>query len=216
MEDIKKAIKLDFLLEKIYIKYLAYFIIISTFLAISNKNLILGTITTMTLISLKIVSFIFQCEEKSDLNKLYGFIPIKKFNLILGRYCYMIILGFIILVSSIIIQSLFLIYMNCYLTYIDYTKAFFLGASIYLYNISLQLPGFYKFGSIKGSMFSYIPMIFFLFGFYLVGGLKNFGISTLSSISSNINLFILIFFIFSIIFLFVSIKICLKILNIKK
>lgn len=216
MSDIIKSIRLDFLLGKKYIKYLIYFIIISIFLIISNKNLTFGIITTMTLISLKIVSFVFQCEEKSDLDKLYGFIPIKKVNLVLGRYCYMLIIGVIVLIISIIIQSIFLIYMNYNVELSDYFTSFCIGITIYIYNISLQLPGFYKFGSIKGSMFSYIPIIFFLLSFYLIGGLQNFGVKTLSFILSNLNLYIIVFFVVSIVFLLISIKISLTILKIEK
>ena len=76
MRDIIKAIRLNLLLGKNVVKFLIYFIIISTLLTYSNKNLLVGILTSMTLIPMKGVSLIFQYEEKTDIRKLYGFLPI--------------------------------------------------------------------------------------------------------------------------------------------
>lgn len=213
MNNIIKAIKLDFLLGKQYIKYLAYFILLSAFLVISNKVLMVGILTVMTLIPLKVVSLVFQCEEKSDLNKLYGFLPIEKSKLVIGRYLYMIVTGLVTLIIALIVQSIILTYMGIKLDSTDYIRSFLLGISLYIFNISIQLPAFYKLGSIRGSLFSYTPLIFFVLTFYVVGGFKDGGGQTVSIIMENLTLVSVIFLGVSIIFLLASIIISLSIIR---
>lgn len=205
MRDIIKAIRLNLLLGKNVVKFLIYFIFISTLLTYSNKNLLVGILTSMTLIPMKGVSLIFQYEEKTDIRKLYGFLPIKKYNLVLGRYFYIIIIGLFSLFFSLFFQILLLEYLNINLTSIEVTQSILLGTSFYIFNIALQIPGFYKFGTITGSYLSYIPLIFFMVGIYSIGEFTDFRFKAISLFFNNLTSILLFSLLISMILLLVSI-----------
>ena len=185
MSNIIKIFKLDVLIIKEHIKVLIYLIVIGLFIVVSNKSLIAGIITTMTILPFRSTSILFQVEEKNNLYRFYSFIPVKKSELVLGRYAFIILSGFGILIISLLIQSLILNYIGITIDIQEYVLAFIFGFLTYLFTVSIQLPGFYKFGSINGSAFSYIPLIFLGISFYLTNSLDSFGFKTISLITNN-------------------------------
>ena len=211
MSNIIKSVNLNILIIKQHTKVLIYIMLIGLFLLISSKSLIASIITTMTIIPLKGTSILFQVEEKNKLDKFYGFIPIKKSDLIIGRYVFIILGGLSILIISLLIQPLILIYIGISINTTEYFLSFVFGLATYLFTISTQLPGFYKFGSINGSAFSYIPLIFFAISFYLTGIFDSFGIRTIALILNNLNLVSLIFLFISMVYTLISILISINI-----
>lgn len=211
--NIIKTVKLDYLLGKKSIKYYFYFILISILLALSNSNIILATLTTMTLISFRGINLIFQCEERCDIDRLYSFIPIEKFYLVIGRFIYSLLIGFFILLVTIIPITIIFSIQNINIDSKDLLLSFLLGITIYIINISIQIPGYYKLGTIKGAFFSYIPLILFLIFTYLVGGLDNIGINSINILLNNILFISIVLLITSIIIFIISIVISISINN---
>lgn len=208
MSNIIKIFKLNTLIIKPYIKSIVYITIIPILLVISSKSLTSAIIATMTLLALRGTSLIFQIEEKENIVKFYNLIPVKKSQLVIGRYIFIIILGLSTLIASLLIQSIILINMGVNIIIID---SFILGITVYFLSISLQVPGFYKFGSINGSIFVYIPIIIFFIINYLIGSLDIIGLNPILYILDNQNLIYIILLIFSIISLGISLIISMKI-----
>lgn len=216
MSNIFKVFRLDMLIIKQYIKTILYFLLIPVLFVMSTKSIVSGIITTMTLIPMRAISVVFLSEEKNNINKFYGFIPVKKTDLVFGRYFSIIVIGIISLLISIVLQSFILIPNNVHIEVNDLFISLFLGITVYFISISLQIPGFYKLGGINGAIFSYVPLIVFFIFNYLIGSLDIFGIKTLEIISKNLALISIIVLFISIIVLLLSIKISIKILKIKE
>lgn len=165
----------------------------------------------MSLISVRSINLIFQCEEKSDISKLHGFLPVKKYHLIIGRYLYVLLIGIISLFLSFIIQSILLNYLKVNTSSLEFIISLIWGLCIYIFNVSIQLPGFYKYGSIKGSFFCYVPIVFFFIAFYFLGGFNKLNILSPSFVMNNLSLISIVLLCISIALILISIKISLLI-----
>lgn len=211
MLNIIKVFRLDILLIKQYIKTIIYIMIIPVFLVITSESLVIGVITAMTLIAMRGTSLAFISEEKNSFNRFYGFIPVKKSELIIGRYLFIIIIGLSALIITIVSQAILLSYRGVSILGIDYFIAFILGITIYLFGSSFQLPAFYKFGNTQGAIFAYIPLVAFLLMSYMVGSLDFIGLETSAAILNNEVLFSIILLIISIALIFGSLIVSIKI-----
>lgn len=211
MNNIIKVVKLDILLINRYITNIIYTCIITSLLTISSKSLIASAIATMTLLAIRATTLIFQSEEKENFLNFYTFAPIKKSNLVIGRYLFLILFGLGICVISLLIQTGILKCMGISINIFNYLTAFVLGSSIYIISISLQIPGIYKYGYINGSLYTYIPLLIYLIINYLTGSLNIINIRTVSFILNNQLLVYKILSIFSIILISISLTISIKI-----
>ncbi|WMJ79332.1 ABC-2 transporter permease [Clostridium sp. MB40-C1] len=178
MNNVLKSIKLDFMLIKEYFKIFIYILIISVFLSASSKFLIGGLVTSVSILAMRFTSLTFESEEKNNITNLYGILPISKKHHVVGRFIFTIIIGIATLMISLIIQSIILITMGVTITGTTCILGLILSMVVYLFTIALQLPGFYKYGAIKGRMFTLIPLAGFFIVYYLLGKLENWGIST--------------------------------------
>lgn len=206
MISIIKVIKYEMLISKQYIKVLAFLAIMGIFLSVSSKNFLNGIITIMTLVSIKNVVLIFQCEEKSNMKNFYGFIPVKRKHLVVGRFCFCFLIGILFLLTSVLINSIVFNFFNISVGKMDYFLALVFGYTIYLLNISIQTPFLYKLGSVKGAIFAYVPVLFFILFFYLIGGFSNFGVETASIFLDNIVGISIGILLASIVAVFISVK----------
>ena len=96
------------------------------------------------------------------MERLYGILPIKKSEMVTGRYLFVLALGALALVVSLITQPIVLRAMGESVGAFDMISAAIGGLFLFALYTVFQIPGYYKYGAIKGRVFMYIPVAGFL------------------------------------------------------
>ena len=111
--------------------------------------------------------YTFSVTEKNSMERLYGILPVKKSEMVMGRYLFVVVLGVIALVVSLITQPIVLRALGETVEPFDIISAAIGGLFLFALYTVFQIPGYYKFGSIKGRVFMYIPVAGFVTKQYL-------------------------------------------------
>lgn len=167
MRNTLNAAKLDFSLVKSYIKGVAFTMLIPIAFTVGNRSLLTGVSFAMYFISMT-TGYTFSVMEKNSMERLYGILPIKKSELVIGRYFFIFALGLLNLTVTLIIQSIVLWAMGERLGASDIVSAAIIGLFLFALYTACQIPGFYKYGSIRGRVFIFIPVIGFLLTLFLL------------------------------------------------
>ena len=167
MSNIWRSVKLDFSLARPYVKTICFTIAWPIAFAAINRSLMTGISFAMCFTAL-ISRSMFSITEKNDMERLYGILPVRKSELVIGRYVFIIILGIIALLFSLITHPVILSSLGENVSAFDIAVAAVFGIFLFaLYTVFL-IPGYYKYGSIKGKVFVYIPVAFCLITFFLI------------------------------------------------
>lgn len=167
MSNIWKSVKLDFSLVKPYLKTICFTIALPVAFAAINRSLMTGISFAMCFTAM-ISRSLFSITEKNDMERLYGILPVRKSELVIGRYVFIISLGILALIFSLITHPVILSRLGETVSVFDIAVAAVFGIFLFaLYTVFL-LPGYYKYGSIKGRVFMYIPVAGFLATLFLV------------------------------------------------
>jgi surface polysaccharide O-acyltransferase-like enzyme len=160
MSNILKSIKLDHDIMKSRYPMFVIAYILGIFLAVISKTPIFGALVVMV-ISAPLTGQYFSIYEKNNLEKLYGVLPLKKSEVVIGRYlyalCIVVINGIIAAIVATIISFLTNKGINSLesLTYLS-------GGFFYVcLMIAVIFPLYFKFPFSKVYVFSNLP-------FYLI------------------------------------------------
>ena len=178
MSDILKATKLDFFLMKPYIKHFCLIIAVPIAYTVLGRSLLSGISFAMCLVAVTAV-YPFSVMEKNGMERLYGILPVSYRSLVLGRYCYICILGFAALLFAILVHPAILRAMGMSVPESEIRVAVIFGIIVFCLYIVFQLPAYYKFGTIKGRVFIYIPTVGFFATLYFFPKIDVSGISTI-------------------------------------
>ena len=107
MNNILKSTKLDFSLVKPYIKVIGFTMLLPIAFAAINRSILTGVSFAMCFIAMT-TGYTFSVTEKNSMERLYGILPIKKSEMVTGRYLFVLALGAMALVVSLITQPLVL------------------------------------------------------------------------------------------------------------
>jgi hypothetical protein len=102
------------------------------------------------------------------MERLYGILPIRKSDMVIGRYIFIIIMGLTALIFSLVSHPIILTILGETISIFDYISAAVIGIFLFALYTVFQLPGYYKLGSIKGRVFMYIPVAGFLITLLLI------------------------------------------------
>ena len=161
MSNIWRSVKLDFSLVRPYVKTICFTIALPVAFAAINRSLMTGISFAMCFTAM-ISRSMFSITEKNDMERLYGILPVRKSELVIGRYVFIIILGIFALLFSLITHPVILSSLGENVSAFDIAVAAVFGIFLLaLYTVFL-IPGYYKYGSIKGRVFMYIPVVGFL------------------------------------------------------
>ena len=155
MNNILKSLKLDFYIAKS--RYFMFIInIIGVFFAVLTKMPMYGALIIMV-VSTPITGQIFSVYEKNNLEKLYGILPLKKSDVVIGRHLY----ALIIIVINGIIASL-VAYTVSILTNNDMSSTEFLtllsiGFAYACLMTAVIFPLYFKLSFSKVYIFSNLP-----------------------------------------------------------
>ena len=161
MNNILKSTKLDFSLVKPYIKVIGFTMLLPIAFAAINRSILTGVSFAMCFIAMT-TGYTFSVTEKNSMERLYGILPIKKSEMVTGRYLFVLALGALALVVSLITQPLVLRAMGESVGTLDMISAAIGGLFLFALYTVFQIPGYYKYGAIKGRVFMYIPVAGFL------------------------------------------------------
>ena len=167
MSNIWKSVKLDFSLVKPYVKTICFTMILPVVFAVINRSLLTGISFAMCFIAMT-TGYTFSVTEKNSMERLYGILPIRKSDMVIVRYIFIIIMGFTALIFSLITHPVVLIILGESISMFDYISAAATGIFLFALYTVFQLPGYYKLGSIKGRVFMYIPVAGFLITLLLI------------------------------------------------
>lgn len=167
MRNIMKAARLYFSLLKPYIKAICFVMLVPVAFTALNRSLISGVSFAMCVISMS-TSYTFAISEKNGMERLYyGILPISKKQLVLGNYICIGAMGLLTLVVSLTLHPLVLMALSVPISFTEIFVAGILGSLMFTLYITFQIPGYYKYGSIKGRMFMYIPIVGYLIVFFI-------------------------------------------------
>lgn len=161
MSNILKATKLDFSLIKPYIKVIGFTMLLPIAFAAINRSILTGVSFAMCFIAMT-TGYAFSVTEKNSMERLYGILPIKKSEMVTGRYLFVLALGALALVVALITQPIVLRAMGENVGTLDIISAATGGLFLFALYTVFQIPGYYKYGAIKGRVFMYIPVAGFL------------------------------------------------------
>ena len=88
--------------------------------------------------------------------------------MVIGRYLFVVMLGALALMVSLITQPIVLRALGETVGLFDIISATIGGLFLFALYTVFQIPGYYKFGSIKGRVFMYIPVAGFLVTLFLL------------------------------------------------
>ncbi len=160
MSNILKSIKLDHDIMKSRYPMFIIGYVLGTFLAVISKTPIFGALVVM-IISAPLTGQYFSVYEKNNLEKLYGVLPLRKSEVVIGRYiyasCIVVINGIIAAIVAYIISFLNNKEMSATEALIYLSAAFFYVCLMF----AVILPLYFKFSFSRVYVFSNLP-------FYLV------------------------------------------------
>ena len=167
MSNIWKSAKLDFSLVKPYVKTICFTMILPVVFAAVNRSLLTGISFAMCFIAMT-TGYTFSVAEKNSMERLYGILPIRKSDMVIGRYLFIIIMGLTALIFSLVAHPVILTILGENVSIYDFISAAVTGIFLFALYTVFQLPGYYKFGSIQGRVFMYIPVAGFLITLLLI------------------------------------------------
>ena len=214
MSNILKATKLDFSLVKPYVKVIGFTMLLPIAFAAINRSILTGVSFAMCFIAMT-TGYTFSVTEKNSMERLYGILPVRKSELVVGRYLFVVALGVLALVVSLITQPFVLRALGETIELFDIISAAVGGLFLFALYTVFQIPGYYKFGSIKGRVFMYIPVAGFLVTLFLFPKLPA-DHPVINAIASSPALFIAFAFVLVVIMYAVSIGFSVQILKNKE
>ena len=164
MNNILNSIKLDYYIMKSSdFKRIAIIAVIALFVGVVTKNppIMLGIIM---MISAFLMGTIFAVVEKNNLNKLYGILPVKKQETVIGRYFFALLAGVIIAVIATILTFVVSYILN--VGFGGFTLAVWVCGSFLFFCllISTQFPLYFKYDFSKLAAFANSPYIVLIIG----------------------------------------------------
>ena len=212
MNNILKSTKLDIELVRPYFKTICLTLLIPLAFVLINRSLFTGVSFAMSFIAMT-TGYTFTITEKNSMDRLYGILPIRKNELVIGRYVFVVILGIFALIFSLITQPLILIALGERILITDIITTAIEGVVLFALYTVFQIPGYYKFGSIRGRVFMYIPVVGFLAVLLILSKAPDVNESLINSVGNSFILLILITFLMIIIMYSISIFTSIKIMK---
>ena len=167
MSNILKSARLDIALVKPYFKTICFTLLLPIVFTAINRSLLTGVSFAMCFIAMT-TGYTFSITEKNNMDRLFGILPVRKSELVIGRYVFVIAMGLISLIISLIAQPLVLKVLGETVGVFDIVTAAIAGVFLFALYTVFQIPGYYKYGSIKGRVFMYIPVAGFLITLLLI------------------------------------------------
>ena len=136
--------------------------------------------------------------------------------MVIGRYIFMIIMGFAALIFSLVAHPILLTILGENISIFDCMNVASIGILLFALYTVFQLPGYYKLGSIKGRVLFYIPVAGFLITLLPITQIPVGESKLLFTVINSPALLMLLSVIFVIVMYAISILVSIKILKNKE
>jgi ABC-2 type transport system permease protein len=157
MNRILNATKLDFFASKSALKMTAILLFFAVAIGALTKGPIYTMIFTMVF-SVTSCGTIFSIHEKSHSDKLYGILPLKKSEMIVGRYLYALIIGMVYVVIAGILGCIVSRITGDSLNALSYWSTLALAFIYFSFAVGISYPIYLKFSFAKAYVFTMLPM----------------------------------------------------------
>ena len=156
MNSIFLVLMLDYCTVKTSYSRIIMIYLISIFIGMSTQPIV--PIFMIMFFAVSFSGLTFSIIEKNSCEKIYGILPIRRKQIIIGRYLYGFILGILNMVISIVLAYIIAMFSQ---QQMDSSKLFFLitfAFCYYTFAVSVTYPIYYKFGFSKSYMFITMPL----------------------------------------------------------
>ena len=171
MNRIFQVLKLDYLSVKSSLSRLIMIYIISILLGMSTQPVLPVILIMFFCVSFSGLSF--SLIEKNKCEKLYGILPVRRIEVVIGRYFYGFFSGIINLIISIFISFLIAAFTNQKIDNLLLCFSITIAFCYYSFAVSISYPIFYKFGFSKSFMFISLPLYLLVIVFTLLAEKTN-------------------------------------------
>ena len=167
MSNAIRSMKLDILMSKQYGKTFLILIAGGVVYTAILRVFVSGVLFSM-LVAATASCYPFATVETCGGERLYGILPIKRAQAVVGRYLYCFLVGLLtILICTGLSLAVYSI-MGIQVTRGEVLTGLVIGVLMFAVSISFQLPGYYKLGSTKGRSFTFVPMLLYFGSFMLL------------------------------------------------
>lgn len=166
MTRLYNAVKLDLYTAKASLPTFAIAIIAVIFIGAATKQPSVITAIAM-MFATALGSTIFQINEKNNLDKLYGVLPLKKLERVLARYLYALILGICCAAIMTIVSLILYRALNITMETLPFLAVSGFSFAYYCFAVGIAYPIFTRFSFSKAYIFTIAPifLLFFLLMF---------------------------------------------------
>ena len=168
MNRLYNAVKLDLYTAKASLPTFGIVIIAVIFIGAATRLPPVITMIAM-MFATGLGGTIFQVNEKNNLDKLYGVLPLKKLERVLARYLYALILG--ISCAAIVTIAALILYraLNITMETLPFLAVSGFSFAYYCFAVGISYPIFTRFSFSKAYIFTIAPIyLFFILLFYLL------------------------------------------------
>ncbi len=156
MRNILKAIQLNHYILKTYYKTFLLVYVIATLIAVFTKIPAL-TIGLVVFISAPYQGLYFSVYEKNNLSMLYGILPLRKNEVIIGRYLYALAFGLLNGIAAGILASIISFLVNTPMSQVEFLAISSAAFVLFCLFIAVQFPIYLKFPFSKVYIYSNVP-----------------------------------------------------------
>lgn len=157
MNRILNATKLEFYAGKSALKMTAALLAIGIVIGVVAHGPMYTMLYTMVF-AVTSSGSVFPIHERSHSDKLYGILPLKKFEMIVGRYLYALIIGAVYAVIAGILGFVMSRIMNVSLDSFTFWATLMLGFIYFSFAVGVSYPIYLKFSFAKAYVFTMLPM----------------------------------------------------------
>lgn len=157
MSNILKSARLDYRIQRpYYLTYVApYAMAVVVSLIFRIPVLVIGI---ALLISAPISGVIFSVYEKNHLSKLYGILPVRRTEVVIGRYLYILSFGIAIGVTTSALAYAISLITHSGLSFLTFSAALSTAFGYYCLLIAILFPFYFRFAFSKVYVLSNLPL----------------------------------------------------------
>ena len=157
MNRILSATKLDFYASKSMLKLISLLVLLGVVIGVVTHG---PDYMMMFIMVFGVTSSgsVFSMYEKSHSDKLFGVLPLKKSDMVLGRYLYALIIGVCYIVVGAILGLAMSLVMDGRVNALSYWATLAVAFCYYSFATGVAYPVYYKFTFAKAYIFTMIPM----------------------------------------------------------
>lgn len=158
MTDFLGIIKLDFFTMKSQFSVYLSLVLAIIMFGFMGSSVTILCITGAWFVAL-MSSNIFAIQEKNDLDRLYGSVPVSLKDIVLGRYVYTFLNYFISFIAVIVMYSGFVVFQSRALKLSEIILGFSASLLVFSTITGIQMPLYFNMGYTKAKVWSMVPFV---------------------------------------------------------